>query len=157
MIQTQDIILKIHVINFPFYKFLIIQQLNIEQGQSGSFSRNQIGLLFHFETRNHSIFLALIYFFIGCTSPRHLLSIIAIFFSLVFIRCNSLYRWLSIFVQLIVVRCQSISFVVTRCTSRCHLLYNSLLFIVTCCHSLSLVVPLVVPLVCLFINDLLKM
>ena len=52
--------------------------------------------------------------------------------SLVVIHCHSL----SLVVPLVVTRCYSFSFVVIRCTSRC--------------HSLSLDVPLV----CLFINDL---
>ena len=53
----------------------------------------------------------------------------------------------------ITIPCHSFSLVVTRClalslvVSRCHLLYNLLSFVVTPCHPLSLVVPLVVPLV----------
>ena len=45
---------------------------------------------------------------------------------------------------LFVTRCHSLSFVVTRCTTRCHLLHHSLSFVITrCithCHSLSFVV-----------------
>ena len=38
----------------------------------------------------------------------------------------------------------SLSFVVTRCITRCHSMYHSLPFVVTRCHSLPIVVPLVV-------------
>ena len=77
---------------------------------------------------------------------------------LVVIRCHSLYHSLSFVVTCCTTRCHSLSFVVTRCTTRCHSLYHSLSFVVTRCttrfirfHSLSLDVPLV----CLFINNLL--
>ena len=56
-------------------------------------------------------------------------------------------------------RCRLLSFVVIRCTTRCHSFYHSLSFVITRCHRLSLVVThfhslsLDVPLVCLFIND----
>ena len=83
--------------------------------------------------------------------------------SFVFIRFISRYPSLS----LIVAFYYSLSFVVTCCTTRCHLLYNSLSLVVilcaTRCHSLSLVVvcciircyslSLDLPLVCLFINN----
>ena len=46
--------------------------------------------------------------------------------------------------------CHSLSLVVLLVVTRCHLLYHSLSFVVSRCQSLSLVVPLV----CLFINDL---
>ena len=68
---------------------------------------------------------------------------------------------LSLVVLLAVTLCacfHALSFVVTRCHSlslvviRCHLLYYSLSLVVIYCHSLSLDVPLV----CLFINDRLK-
>ena len=75
--------------------------------------------------------------------------------SLVVIRCHSLYHPLSF----LVTRCYSLLFLVTRCHSlsfvvtRCHSLYHSFSLVVplvvTRCHSLSLNVPLV----CLFINN----
>ena len=86
--------------------------------------------------------------------------------SLFVIRCHSFYRSLS----LVAIRCHSLPFVVTRCTTRRHLLYHSLSLVVsrcttrcqllsfvvtrctTRCHSLSLDVPVV----CLFINDHVK-
>ena len=74
-------------------------------------------------------------------------------------RCHSL--------SLVVIHCYALSFVVTRCHSlyyyRCHSLYYLLPLFFICytahCHSLPLtaihrhVLPLDVPLVCLFIND----
>ena len=51
----------------------------------------------------------------------------------------------------------SVSLVVTRCITLCHLLYHSFSFVVTCCHSFFLVVArdysLYVTLACLFTND----
>ena len=68
--------------------------------------------------------------------------------------------------SIIVICYYSLSFVVTRCTTHFHSLYLSL-FVLTRSHLLYLVVPVVltrckslsldVPLVCFFINDLLKM
>ena len=68
--------------------------------------------------------------------------------SLISIRCHSL----SLVVTLYHSLHHSMSFVVTRCTTRCQSLYHSLSLVVIRCHSLSLDVPLV----CLFINDPLK-
>ena len=70
--------------------------------------------------------------------------------------------------SLIAICCHSLSFVVSLVIALCHSLYHSLSFVntrcttrcTTRCHSLSLVVircpslPLYVPLVCHFINDL---
>ena len=105
--------------------------------------KNQIGLLFHFETSNHSTLLTLIRF----NSFYHSLSFAVThchFLLLVVIRCHLL--------SPIVTYCHSLSFLVTRCTIHCHSY-----------HSLSFVVPLVIiryhslyhslSLVCLFIND----
>ena len=78
------------------------------------------------------------------------------------------YHSLSLVVPLVVIRCHSMSRVVICCTTHCHSLYHSSSFVVTRCHSLyhslSFVVTrcttrryllsLDVPLVCLFINDL---
>ena len=62
------------------------------------------------------------------------------------IHCHSL--------PLFFTHCQSMSFVATRCTTRCHSLSLVVPLVVTCCHSLYHSLSLDVPLVCLFIYDL---
>ena len=78
------------------------------------------------------------------------------FLSLVFIRCTTHCHSVSVAV-IVGIHCHSLSFVVTRCTTCCHLLYHSLSFVVTCCtthcHSFSLDVSLV----CLFTKDQIKL
>ena len=62
--------------------------------------------------------------------------------SLVAIRCHSLYHPLSFlvtrcyFLLFLVTRCHSLSFVVTLCTTRSHSLYHLLSLVVTHCHSM---------------------
>ena len=105
------------------------------------FFRNQIGLLFHFETYNHAILRALIvicchsvpfavtrcdslsFVVTHCTTRCHSLSFIVL---LVVICCHSLY--------------QSLSLVAIRCTTRWHLLSCVAICCTTRCHSLSFVV-----------------
>ena len=99
------------------------------------FFRNQLELLFHFETLNHS-------FYFTCSH--------SFWFAvpLVFIPCHSLSFVITRYhsLPLVVICCHSLyyslSLVVFRCTS----------FVVTCCHLLSLFVPIVVT-CCLVIND----
>ena len=97
--------------------------------------------------------------YLCCQPFYHSLSFVV---PLVAIRCHSLYHSLS----LVVFRCHSLSFVVTRCLSlslvvplvvtRCHSLSRVVPLVVIRCHSLYHSLSLVVPLACLFINDLLK-
>ena len=123
MIETQNIILKIYVINFPLCTEYAVNTYWIKNWIK--FFRNQIDLLFHFETENYSILLALI----GFRSFYHLLSFAVTYchlLSLVFIRFNSL------------------SFVATRCTTLRHYLSFVASTVVICCHPLYHSSPLVV-------------
>ena len=82
--------------------------------------------------------------------------------SLIVTRCITRCHSLSLVAPLAVTRCHSFSLVVICCHSLyhllslvvicCHSLHHSLLLVVIRCHSLSLDVPLV----CLFIKDLIK-
>ena len=112
-IETQNVVLKIFVISFPIYELTILHNWI-------KLFKNEIGLLFHFETWNHSILLTLIQFH----SFYHSL-LFAVF------RCNF---------------CYSLSFVVTRYHSLSLAVPLAVILVPldTRCHSLSLVVPLVV-------------
>ena len=109
---------------------------------------NQIDLLFHFETWNHSILFSLIRFY----SLYQSLSLAVTHCHLLWLVVIHCYSLSFVFTRFIT-DCHSLSRVVIRCTSRCHSLYHSLPFAVTCCttrcHSFSLDVSIV----CLFIND----
>ena len=70
--------------------------------------RNQIGLLLHLKTYDHSILLALLFVFICCTTFCHSLSLIIIcchLLSLIVSHCPSLYYLLSFVLPLVVIRC----------------------------------------------------
>ena len=70
----------------------------------------------------------------------------SLYHSLSFIvtRCTTRCYSLSFFVIRFTTRCHLLLFVVTRCTTRCHSLLPVVPFVATCCHSLLLVLPLAV-------------
>ena len=104
--------------------------------------RNQISLLFHFETWNQSALLTLICFHSFYCSLSY--AVIHCYFLLLVVICsNSMYHsLLFIFIccttccHSVLLVCHSLSLVVIRCTTRFH----SLSLVVIRCHSLSLII-----------------
>ena len=87
--------------------------------------------------RQSSILWSVLCLFHSLYHCCHSLSLIAIF-------CHSLYHSLSLFVIRCTIHCHSLSFVVTRCHSLSLVVPLVVPLVVTRCHLLSLVVPLVV-------------
>ena len=126
MIETQNIILKIYTSNFLIYKLLLSLLVVMYCIKNWiKFFRKQTAFLFHFETWNNSILLALTRFYL----LYHSLSFVVTrchLLSLAVIRCLSL----ALSVPLVVISCN------------CH-----------CTTRFSLAVTRCIPPICLFIND----
>ena len=128
--ETQNIKLKIYVINFPIMNNLY----------SWIYCSYTLHILFHSKT-NTTLFYLLSLAFIRFYLLYHSLSFVVMRYQLF---------------SLTVIRCHSLSLVVPLVATCFHSLYHSVSFIATHCITRSNLSSLDVPLVCYFINDQIK-